>query len=100
MPSSISGLKLKLLPHVMSRLAGLPVPLGSAIKRKLAPYAAIFVPHAPIKLIVSQRSKRTISGGVHESTIRPMPLPRQRHAFVPPDVNTSGGAAAWATGIN
>jgi len=36
-PSAISGLQLKLLPHVMSRPAGLPVPLGRAIKRKLAP---------------------------------------------------------------
>lgn len=36
-PSSISGLKLKLLPHVLGSLAGLPAPLGRAIKRKLAP---------------------------------------------------------------
>ncbi len=36
-PSTISGLKLKLLPHVLGSLAGLPAPLGRAIKRKLAP---------------------------------------------------------------
>jgi len=36
-PSAISGLKLKLLPHVLSRLTGLPAPVGRAIKRKLAP---------------------------------------------------------------
>ena len=36
-PGSISGLKLKLLPRVLSSLAGLPAPLGRAIKRKLAP---------------------------------------------------------------
>ncbi len=36
-PSSISGLKLKLLPRVLGSLAGLPAPLGRAIKRKLAP---------------------------------------------------------------
>jgi len=36
-PSTISGLKLKLLPHVLGSLAGLPSPLGRAIKRKLAP---------------------------------------------------------------
>jgi acetolactate synthase I/II/III large subunit len=36
-PSSISGLKLKLLPRVLGSLAGLPPPLGRAIKRKLAP---------------------------------------------------------------
>ena len=36
-PSSISGMKLKLLPRVLASLAGLPAPLGRAIKRKLAP---------------------------------------------------------------
>ena len=36
-PSTISGLKLKLLPHVLGSLAGLPTPLSRAIKRKLAP---------------------------------------------------------------
>ena len=36
-PSTISGLKLKLLPHVLGSLAGLPAPLRRAIKRKLAP---------------------------------------------------------------
>ncbi len=36
-PSSISGLKLKLLPRVLGSLAGLPAPLGRAVKRKLAP---------------------------------------------------------------
>ena len=36
-PSTISGLKLKLLPRVLGSLAGLPAPLGRAIKRKLAP---------------------------------------------------------------
>lgn len=36
-PSAISGLKLRLLPHVLGSLGGLPAPLGRAIKRKLAP---------------------------------------------------------------
>jgi acetolactate synthase-1/2/3 large subunit len=36
-PSTIAGLKLKLLPRVLGSLAGLPAPLGRAIKRKLAP---------------------------------------------------------------
>jgi acetolactate synthase-1/2/3 large subunit len=36
-PSAISGLKLRLLPHVLGSLEGLPAPLGRAIKRKLAP---------------------------------------------------------------
>jgi acetolactate synthase-1/2/3 large subunit len=36
-PGTISGLKLKLLPRVLASLAGLPAPLGRAIKRKLAP---------------------------------------------------------------
>jgi acetolactate synthase-1/2/3 large subunit len=36
-PSTISGLKLKLLPRVLGSLAGLPAPLGRAIKGKLAP---------------------------------------------------------------
>jgi acetolactate synthase-1/2/3 large subunit len=36
-PSSISGMKLKLLPRVLASLAGLPAPLGRVIKRKLAP---------------------------------------------------------------
>jgi len=36
-PSAISGLKLRLLPRVLGSLAGLPAPLGRAIKRKLAP---------------------------------------------------------------
>ncbi|HET9693167.1 MAG TPA: acetolactate synthase large subunit, partial [Steroidobacteraceae bacterium] len=36
-PSSISGLKLRLLPRVLGSLEGLPAPLGRAIKRKLAP---------------------------------------------------------------
>jgi acetolactate synthase-1/2/3 large subunit len=36
-PSAISGLKLKLLPHLLGALAGMPAPLGRAVKRKLAP---------------------------------------------------------------
>jgi acetolactate synthase-1/2/3 large subunit len=36
-PGTITGLKLKLLPRVLGALAGLPAPLGRAIKRKLAP---------------------------------------------------------------
>jgi acetolactate synthase-1/2/3 large subunit len=36
-PSTIAGLKLKLLPRVLGSLAGLPAPMGRAIKRKLAP---------------------------------------------------------------
>ncbi|MCM2310264.1 MAG: acetolactate synthase large subunit [Steroidobacteraceae bacterium] len=36
-PSTIAGLKLKLLPRVLGSLAGLPAPVGRAIKRKLAP---------------------------------------------------------------
>jgi acetolactate synthase-1/2/3 large subunit len=36
-PGTITGLKLKLLPRVLGSLAGLPAPLGRAIKRKLAP---------------------------------------------------------------
>lgn len=36
-PSAISGLKLRLLPRVLGSLAGLPAPLGRAVKRKLAP---------------------------------------------------------------
>lgn len=36
-PSAIAGLKLRLLPRVLGSLAGLPPPLGRAIKRKLAP---------------------------------------------------------------
>jgi acetolactate synthase-1/2/3 large subunit len=36
-PSTISGLKLKLLPRVLGSLAGLPAPLGRMIKGKLAP---------------------------------------------------------------
>jgi acetolactate synthase-1/2/3 large subunit len=36
-PSAFSGLKLKLLPYVLGSLAGLPSPLGRAVKRKLAP---------------------------------------------------------------
>ena len=36
-PGSISGLKLKLLPRVLASIAGLPAPLGRAIKRRLAP---------------------------------------------------------------
>ena len=36
-PSTISGLKLRLLPRVLGSLGSLPAPLGRAIKRKLAP---------------------------------------------------------------
>jgi acetolactate synthase-1/2/3 large subunit len=36
-PSTIAGLKLKLLPRVLGSLGSLPAPLGRAIKRKLAP---------------------------------------------------------------
>ena len=36
-PSSISGLKLRLLPHVLGSLQGLPAPLARVLKRKLAP---------------------------------------------------------------
>ena len=36
-PSAISGLKLKALPHVLSALDGLPRSLARAIKRKVAP---------------------------------------------------------------
>jgi acetolactate synthase-1/2/3 large subunit len=36
-PSSVSGLKLKMMPHVLGALALLPAPLRRAIKRKLAP---------------------------------------------------------------
>jgi acetolactate synthase-1/2/3 large subunit len=36
-PGTIAGLKLRLLPRVLGALAGLPAPLGRAIKRKLAP---------------------------------------------------------------
>jgi len=36
-PSAISGLKLRLLPHVLGSLARLPAPLGRTIKRRLAP---------------------------------------------------------------
>jgi acetolactate synthase-1/2/3 large subunit len=36
-PSSVSGLKLKLLPHVLGTLAMLPAPLRRMIKKKLAP---------------------------------------------------------------
>ena len=36
-PSAISGLKLRLLPHVLGSLERLPASLGRTIKRKLAP---------------------------------------------------------------
>ena len=36
-PSAISGLKLRLLPHVLSSLERLPAALGRTLKRKLAP---------------------------------------------------------------
>ena len=36
-PSTISGLKLRLLPRVLASLGSLPAPVGRAIKRKLAP---------------------------------------------------------------
>jgi acetolactate synthase-1/2/3 large subunit len=36
-PSSIAGLKLRLLPHVLGSLQGLPAPLARVLKRKLAP---------------------------------------------------------------
>lgn len=36
-PSAISGLKLRLMPHVLGSLERLPVSLGRTIKRKLAP---------------------------------------------------------------
>jgi acetolactate synthase-1/2/3 large subunit len=36
-PSSISGLKLRLLPHVLGSLESLPAPMRRVIKRKLAP---------------------------------------------------------------
>jgi acetolactate synthase-1/2/3 large subunit len=36
-PSAISGLKLRLMPHVLASLAGLPSPVARAIKRKVAP---------------------------------------------------------------
>lgn len=36
-PNAFSGLKLRLLPHVLDSLAGLPKPLARAIKRKVAP---------------------------------------------------------------
>ncbi len=36
-PSAISGLKLKVLPHVLSSLSSLPQPLARMIKRKLSP---------------------------------------------------------------
>jgi acetolactate synthase-1/2/3 large subunit len=36
-PSTLSGLKLRLMPRILASLAGLPAPLGRAIKRKIAP---------------------------------------------------------------
>jgi acetolactate synthase-1/2/3 large subunit len=36
-PNAFSGLKLRLLPHVLSSLANLPQPLARLIKRKVAP---------------------------------------------------------------
>ncbi len=36
-PSAISGLKLKALPHILSALGSLPRPLARAIKRRVAP---------------------------------------------------------------
>ncbi|MBP6280099.1 MAG: hypothetical protein KA388_10100, partial [Rhodocyclaceae bacterium] len=36
-PSAISGLKLKVLPHVLSSLSSLPQPLARMIKRKVSP---------------------------------------------------------------
>jgi len=36
-PNAFSGLKLRLLPHVLSSLSSLPKPLARAIKRKVAP---------------------------------------------------------------
>ena len=37
MPNAFAGLKLKLLPHVLSSLASLPQPIARALKRKVAP---------------------------------------------------------------
>ena len=36
-PNAYQGLKLRLLPHVLGSLAGLPAPVARAIKRKVAP---------------------------------------------------------------
>jgi acetolactate synthase-1/2/3 large subunit len=36
-PSAISGMKLRLLPHLLRSLSGLPRPIASALKRKIAP---------------------------------------------------------------
>ncbi|MFW9615993.1 acetolactate synthase large subunit [Aquabacterium sp.] len=36
-PNAFAGLKLKLLPHVLSSLASLPQPIARALKRKVAP---------------------------------------------------------------
>ncbi|NBD19087.1 acetolactate synthase large subunit [Aquabacterium fontiphilum] len=36
-PSAFTGLKLRLLPHVLGSLASLPAPVARAIKRKVAP---------------------------------------------------------------
>lgn len=36
-PSAVSGLKLRLMPHVLGMLADLPQPVARAIKRKIAP---------------------------------------------------------------
>ena len=36
-PNAYTGLKLKVLPHVLNALGSLPQPLAQAIKRKVAP---------------------------------------------------------------
>ena len=36
-PNAYSGLRLRLLPHVLGSLRNLPQPLARAIKRKVAP---------------------------------------------------------------
>jgi acetolactate synthase-1/2/3 large subunit len=36
-PPSLAGLKLKLLPHILGSLEGLPRPVARFLKRKIAP---------------------------------------------------------------
>jgi acetolactate synthase-1/2/3 large subunit len=36
-PPSLVGLKLKLLPHILGSLDGLPQPMARFLKRKIAP---------------------------------------------------------------
>jgi acetolactate synthase-1/2/3 large subunit len=36
-PPSLAGLKLKLLPHILGSLEGLPQPVARFLKRKIAP---------------------------------------------------------------